>query len=348
MSEPNVIRNWQENLALHAERADCVGEWPEGSWNELMRAGAGAWSIPREFGGQGLSQREQLCNLEAISESCVTTTLIFSQREAAIRHVLRGPEHLKWAYLPDLAAGRSFITIGLSQLTTSRQHTAPSLRASRVSESRFLLDGEIPWVTGAGQAVGVVIGATLDGGEQVILMLPVAAAGVKVGAPLHLSALVGSQTCSIHCERVEVDASAVLAGPSERVLGGGGGGGLETSCLAIGLSRAAAGFLRNESETRAELKPIVEKITSQVAELHARMLSLAESRASDDVLSLRADCTLLSLRSTQAALLFAKGTGFVRPHAVQRWARQALFFLVWSCPRSVSEQVSRGLLAVEK
>jgi len=38
------------------------------------------------------------------------------------------------------------------------------------------------------------------------------------------------------------------------------------------------------------------------------------------------------LHATQAALTAAKGTGFLRPHPAQRWARQALFFLVWSCP----------------
>jgi hypothetical protein len=37
----------------------------------------------------------------------------------------------------------------------------------------------------------------------------------------------------------------------------------------------------------------------------------------------------------------AKGTGFVLPHPAQRWARQAHFFLVWSCPQPAAE----GLLA---
>ena len=36
--------------------------------------------------------------------------------------------------------------------------------------------------------------------------------------------------------------------------------------------------------------------------------------------------------STQAYLTARKGTGFLRTEPAQRWARQALFFLVWSCP----------------
>jgi alkylation response protein AidB-like acyl-CoA dehydrogenase len=61
-------------------------------------------------------------------------------------------------------------------------------------------------------------------------------------------------------------------------------------------------------------------------------------------LKLRAGCTRLALQATQAALILSKGSGFVAPHPVQRWVRQALFFLVWSCPRPVASEVLDGLL----
>jgi hypothetical protein len=54
-------------------------------------------------------------------------------------------------------------------------------------------------------------------------------------------------------------------------------------------------------------------------------------------LELRAKANALVLRATQAALTACKGAGFVHPHPAQRWARQALFFLVWSCPRPAAE-----------
>jgi alkylation response protein AidB-like acyl-CoA dehydrogenase len=52
---------------------------------------------------------------------------------------------------------------------------------------------------------------------------------------------------------------------------------------------------------------------------------------------LRAQANALVLHVTQTALAAAKGSGFVRSHPAQRWARQALFFLVWSCPRPALE-----------
>jgi len=52
--------------------------------------------------------------------------------------------------------------------------------------------------------------------------------------------------------------------------------------------------------------------------------------------SLRMRVNTLVLHATQAALTASKGSGFLLSHPAQRWARQALFFLVWSCPATVA------------
>lgn len=343
MTAPPLSAEHLQSLASRAERADVEQEWPEASWKEVMQAGAGRWSIPQAYGGEGASPERQLAGSEAMGSACLTTAFLFSQREAAIRHVLRGPQELQETYLPDLASGKTFITIGLSQLTTSRQHRAPSLVAEERADGRFRLHGEIPWVTGAPRADAVVIGATLDDGRQALFLLPKETPGVEISPPLPLSALAGSVTSSVQCQEVVLPPSLLLAGPKEQLLGGGGGGGLETSCLALGLTRAAVEYLRSEAEKRLEIGPLCEQLETEMAAARAKMLEYVHDPQREEILQLRARCTLLALRSTQAALLYAKGQGFVAPHPAQRWARQALFFLVWSCPRSVTEQVSAGL-----
>jgi hypothetical protein len=50
---------------------------------------------------------------------------------------------------------------------------------------------------------------------------------------------------------------------------------------------------------------------------------------------LRSRANSLVLRSSQAALTAAKGSGYVLGHPAGRWCREALFFLVWSCPQPV-------------
>ena len=229
----------RDRLAANAEDADRQADWPLDSWQGLKDAGVLGWSIPSNYGGAGLSPVEVLRGMEEIAAGCLTTAFALSQREAAVRQLLKGPSHLKDRYLPLLASGDVFLTVGLSQLTTSRQHLGPSLRATQLASGGIRLDGEIPWVTGADQATAIIAGATLQDGAQLLIVLPRDGLATAIEPPLSLAALVGSRTSLVRCDGVNVAPDCVLAGPAESVLGKVGGGGLETSCLAIAVSPRA-------------------------------------------------------------------------------------------------------------
>jgi butyryl-CoA dehydrogenase len=327
-------------LAAHAGPADAQGVWPEASWQALRSAGVLGWSVPREYGGQDRGPVDLLEGYESLASACLTTCFLLSQREAACRRLRDSSnEALRQELLPYLARGERFATVGLSQLTTSRQHTAPALRA-KLSGETLELDGTIPWVTGAERADHLVIGATLDDGRQVLAVLPHDADGVSVGPPLELMALQGALTAEVRCERVLLERRWLLAGPAERVVmtGRGGAGGLETSCLALGLTAAAVSYLFEEARSRPELRPRAEQLDRVRGGLRWTMHELAVAPApAEKATALRASANSLVLRATQTALTASKGAGFVRSHPAQRWARQALFFLVWSCPRPAAE-----------
>src|SRR5262249_10594622 len=158
--------------------------------------------------------------------------------------------------------------------------------------------------------------------------------------PLDLMALQGSLTGEVRCARVTVDRHWLLAGPAERVLavgGRGGTGGLETSCLALGLAGVAISYLSEEAVARPELRTVAERLEQPRQLLRQDMHRLArEGSTPEAASSLRARANSLVLRTTQAALTASKGMGFLRDHPAQRWARQAMFFLVWSCPWPVT------------
>jgi alkylation response protein AidB-like acyl-CoA dehydrogenase len=328
-------------LLRHAAEADGQPVWPEASWNALRTGGVLAWAVPQAYAGRDLPYPELLDGYENLAAACLTTCFILSQRDAACRRLRDGDNAaLREELLPPLARGETFATVGLSQLTTSRQHTGPSLTARLTSEG-LLLDGTIPWVTGAGRADHIIIGAVLDDGAQLLVALPRGLPGVTVGPPLELAALVGSLTAEVRCAGVRVDRRWLLTGPSANVLTIGGratAGGLETSCLAIGLIRAAVEYLTEEAGRRLDLKQISTRLGEEWQTLRAEMHALARKGSTPVAASeLRAGANGLVLRATQAALTAAKGAGFLRTHPAQRWARQALFFLVWSCPRPAAE-----------
>jgi alkylation response protein AidB-like acyl-CoA dehydrogenase len=232
-------------LECHAEAADRDAVWPTATWTALRQAGVLGWCVPRAHGGADWDAVALLAGYESLAAACLTTAFLLSQREAACRRLRDGDNPtLAAELLPSLARGETFATVGLSQLTTSRQHGGPALRARLVGD-RLCLDGSIPWVTGAAHAAHVVLGATLDDGRQVLAVLPRTTAGVVVGPAFDLMALQGSLTAEVHLHGVELDARWLLAGPVANVTAArrGSTGGLETSCLALGLTKAATAYL---------------------------------------------------------------------------------------------------------
>ena len=346
-------------LAEHAGSADGETVWPTESWELVKASGALRWGIPAEYGGEGWTSGQLLEGYEQLARACLTSCFILSQRDAACRRILgSGHRFACQELLPALARGERFATVGLSHLTTSRQHLQPALTA-QLQADKFVLNGVMPWVTGAAHADHIVTGATCDDGRQILLVLPRQSAGVEISPPLELMALAGSITAEIHCANVQLDRHWLLAGPKERVMaqGKGGTGGLETSCLALGLAGAALEYLREESANRPELQPSINRFDHELQALRNEMYALAggvpltdsdsSSNGPDPAMVLRGKANTLVLRATQTALTAAKGAGFLKQHPAQRWARQAMFFLVWSCPRPAAEATLAYLVSGE-
>src|SRR5262249_6645199 len=128
-------------LAEHAADADAEPVWPAASWEALRTGGVPGWSVPREYGGLGWDGPRLLDGYEQPAGACLTTTFLLSQREAAVRRLRdSNNEAIRRELLPALAEGRTLATVGLSQLTTSRQHGQPALEAEPAGDG-FLFRG---------------------------------------------------------------------------------------------------------------------------------------------------------------------------------------------------------------
>lgn len=326
-------------LAARAGDVDASGAWPDEQLRLCGAYGVYRWFVPQHDGGLGWTDARIAEGYLRLAEACLTTSFIITQRTGAIqRFAGMAGEAIKPRWLPGLLSGEQFATIGISHLTTSRRHLkAPVLRAE-VTDDTVRLDGYSPWVTGAAHAQLVVLGATTDDGRQVLIAVPTDLPGVTAPAPARLVALSASHTGSLECRGVVVPREYLLAGPAENVMAqrtGGNTGGLQTSALAVGLSRAAVRFLGREAEKRNELDDPRQALQSELDQLESDLLARANGQQACTLEELRARANSLVLRSTQAALAAAKGAGFVAGHPVERWCREALFFLVWSCPQPV-------------
>lgn len=336
---PNHVQQLCDELSQASTELQNLNEWPARQIQLCREAGVFKWFVPEEYGGLEWSDDKLLEGYLALSRSCLTTSFILTQWVAACKRII-GSENapLKKRLLPRLADGSTFATVGISHLTTSRQHVAPVL-AAEPSADGFRLSGFSPWVTAAPAADIIVLGATLRDGRQIIAAVDTDDPAVKASPGELLVALTASCTGRVDLDEKRVAASDVLAGPIENVMStnsGGGAGGLQTSTLAVGLSGAAASFLAEQADKRPDLKQVASKVNADVAELENYLFQLTRREECPvDAPELRRQANSLVLRSTQAALSAAKGAGFLAKHPVGRWATEALFFLVWSCPQGV-------------
>jgi alkylation response protein AidB-like acyl-CoA dehydrogenase len=328
-----------EELAARAAELEQPSAWPGEQLALCGKFGVFEWFLEPQWGGQAWSEPDVVRGYLRLSAACLTTTFVITQRTGACRRIaVSHNEDLKQRLLPDLVRGDAFATVGVSHLTTSRRHLKrPALRAEPTDHG-FVLDGFSPWVTGAPYAQTVVTGATLDDGRQILAALPTDLPGVSTPDPPALVGLSASQTGQLRCDRVQVDRQLLLAGPVENVMQSGHGartGGLQTSTLALGLSKAALDFLTAEARLRPDLVEPAAALRADWERVCGDLLAKANRREVCTNENLRTRANSMALRSTQAALSAAKGSGYVIGHPAGRWCREALFFLVWSCPQPV-------------
>jgi alkylation response protein AidB-like acyl-CoA dehydrogenase len=326
-------------LAELGRTLDLNDAWPASQLRLCAEYGVYSWFMPQEWGGQNWSDLDIIHGYLQLSAACLTTTFILTQRSGACQRILATEnETVKQRWLPGLTSGERFATVGISHLTTSRRHLAKPVLQATPTDDGFLLNGFSPWVTGGNHADVIVTGATLDDGRQILVALPTSLEGVTVPTPPKLVGLSASQTGEVHCMKVALPEDCLLAGPLENVMlhgRGAGTGGLQTSTLAIGLASAAIKFLEDEAQKRPEFADVAQSFRQEHTQLQADLLGLAAGNASCTSENVRQRANSLVLRSTQSALACAKGTGYVVGHPAGRWCREALFFLVWSCPQPV-------------
>jgi len=328
-------------LAAMADALDASNDWPSVQLDLLARYGVYQWFMPAAWGGQDWGDEELIQGYLRLSEACLTTTFIITQRTGACRRLVDSSnDALKERLARPLALGESFATVGISHLTTSRRHLGKPALWARETAAGFVLDGFSPWVTGAIHAEHVVTGATLDDGRQILTVVPTSLPGVNCEPPAKLVGLSASHTGAVRFDSVELPREWLLAGPIENVMaqGGVGGntGGLQTSTLAIGLASAAITYLEGEAIKRSELVDPCESLRGEHTALVHDLMAAAGDRTACSVDDLRLRANQMVMRATQAALTAAKGTGYVVGHPTGRWCREAMFFLVWSCPAPVA------------
>ncbi len=343
----HALEKLVHQLAATADELDRSCRWPAQELSLCAQAGVYRWFVPQQFGGMGWEYPDRLRGLIKLAAGCLTTTFSLTQQITAAKWIVATQRSsFRDRYLPGLLSGKVVFNTGLSQLTTSRQHWGhPAMVATEIPGG-VRLNGLCPWVTGVGHADFTITGATLEDRRQLIVAVPQDLPGVHLETPVALTALSATHTASVRLEHVEVPSECILQEPVDNVMvqrQSGGTGSLDTSALALGVASAAVNYLTQQGHSRPELRAIAESFRREHAATVADllMLSIGGQPCTKDQIRVRAND--LVLRLTHAALIAAKGEGFLVGHPTSRWCREAQFFLVWSCPQAVAQTALQQL-----
>ncbi len=338
------FHNLLQQLESKTGELNTINSSSQEQFQLLAEANVLGWGIPKEYGGSDLSGYEMTAGYERLSSACMLTTFVLTQQNGACQRIA-GSENveLKQMLLPQIATGEIFATVGISHLTTSRQHLSKPAVEVQIDGDQAIFNGTIPWVTGANHAQFIVTGGTCDDGRQVLAAIDTNLNGVDVQPPIEMLSMSASQTGAVKLNNVSIDKKQIIAGPVKNVMQqglGGGTGSLTTSALAIGSTAASLRGIKQEADKRPDLLPIYEPFQKEYQELRDDMLSVAGCGKGDDNSTftsevIRSRANSLVIRASQAYLAASKGAGFISGHPAERAVREAMFFLVWSCPQPV-------------
>lgn len=134
-----------------------LSSWDEEFSARLGDAGFIGLTIPREFGGHGLSYLHRyVVTEELLAVGAPVAAHWIADRQVAPGLLAYGSPQQRQHYLPQIAAGRYFSAIGMSEPQAGSDLAAATTRATR-TEGGWLLTGTKTWTSGAHLAHQIVV-----------------------------------------------------------------------------------------------------------------------------------------------------------------------------------------------
>ncbi|WP_396925103.1 acyl-CoA dehydrogenase family protein [Mycolicibacterium sp.] len=134
-----------------------LSSWDENFSARLGDAGFLGLTIPREFGGQGLSHLHRyVVTEELLAAGAPVAAHWIADRQVAPGLLAYGSEEQRQRLLPKIAAGRYFSAIGMSEPQAGSDLAASAAKATK-TEGGWLLSGTKVWTSGAHLAHQIVV-----------------------------------------------------------------------------------------------------------------------------------------------------------------------------------------------
>ncbi len=344
----------EREFAPRAAHWDEHEEFPAVNRDKLAELGYLGMFIPEEYGGSGAPVIQGTVFLEEMARVCFNTALVsqlYLNGPSRAISVL-GSDEQKKRFLPDMAAGKKFIAIAISEPEAGSAVTDLRTTATKDGDG-WVLNGNKCWSTGAHVAdyalvfcrFGKASGAKGIGAFVVDLKKP----GARIG---HISLKMGGRGLT----EAEIILENYKAGPEDVLVEGDpessrsfallmssfGPERVGNAAMCVGLAQGAFEAAKSYSEIRHQFgRPIKEfqglqwKIADMATQLHAARLMVyrAATNPAPNGFPDPMDATMAKLyanemaqRVTNEALQIHGHNGYTREYPLERMVRDARGF----------------------
>lgn len=329
-------RTYLESLASKAQLMDWDVQELRYGLEGLCKLELMALKRPLEFGGPQISEAGFREFQEAVALHSGALAFLQTQHQSAVSLLARSPNlPLKQRTLPRMSDGGFLCGIGFSQL---RRPGEPIMRASPAGED-FILDGQVPWITGFEFYESFLIGASLSGGEAVFGLVPFQGEEREGGAitfspPMELAAMNAANTVSAELKGWRLRSEDVLFVREP--------GWIHTNdqinialqgFFAVGCARAGLDVVWQAYERRQKhfVLEAHRALTAELEDCRGQMIAaqtLSAEEMTEQKLQLRAWAIDLAARCAHCAVTVSSGAANSVSHPAQRIYREAMVFTV--------------------
>ena len=350
------VHDWVRNVAHPAEdRVDADDKVPPDIVQDMAQRGFFGWSIPREYGGLGLTTEELVLGAMELSQCAVafgarvgTNTGIGSEALVA-----DGTKEQKQLYLPRLASGEITGSLALTEPEAGSDASALTTSARR-DGADYVLNGMKCYITNAPIADLFTVFARTDpdtpGARGVsAFLVERGMSGLSTSAGYKMMGQRGSPVGEVHFDNVRV--------PAANLIGGVEGQGLRTAMKVLNKQRIHLAALctgpairmldlaMDHAKTRRQSgRAIVDfqLVAALLADCRteieaARALILQTARARDDGADIALEASICKYFASEACGRIADrcvqvfgGAGYVADHSpIERYYRDVRLFRLY-------------------
>ena len=302
---------------------------------------------PASHGGPAIKEEGFRAFQEECSRASGALAFLQTQHQSAVGLVARSQnDALKDAYLPKMGNGEKLVGIGFSQLRRS----GPPIMKAEETNGGYILNGNVPWVTGWDYFPEFLMGATLPDGQALFGIVPLQeglsaemgvgvipqsqATTLKISPVMKLAAMETANTVSVNFENHFLPIEKVVfIQPASWIKNNDQINIALQGHFALGCAQAGLDIVLANAERKPLpfLKESHEKLSDELKQCREetkRAQATPTEETTQERLNVRAWAIDLAVRCAHAAVTASSGAANSIDHPAQRVYREALVYTV--------------------